>query len=308
MTEGATISSAPAESQGEVPGAATGTEQGNAQEQHIQEASPETSEGTQPEALAQGMDGEAKKSGRHAFYEKFTSKFAGRQFGDDNEILDAASEHFDEVEGKLTRSAESNKIVMDALEGEPVLAKIIMDVSKGASFAQALALHLNPDELVPIEGDPDYQGWNENRKARAKTLEERRTFEEELTTNSKASVDEIKAFVKENNMSDQEAADFLETVNQSLTDVYKGKITKDFLTKWKLVLSRDQDVQKAHQQGEIKGRNTNIEAVKAEQPKGDNLPKVLSTAAKDKPLEAEKPVNPIAQSIDDFNKRRSVFP
>jgi hypothetical protein len=305
MTEGAPSSSpsaAPAVAQ-----AAT-TEAPQVESPGISEAPEPTPDGDSPESLAQGLAGEAKKSGRHPFYEKFVSKFAGRQFGDDNEILDAANEHFDEVEGKLTRSAESNKIVMDALEGEPVLAKIIMDVSKGASFAEALALHLSPEELTPLEGDPDYQGWNENRKNRSKSLEERKAFEEELATNGKASTEVIRQFVAEEKMSDKEAADFLSEVNENLTDVYKGKISKEFLRKWKLVLSHDLDVTKAHQQGEIKGRNANIEAVKAEQPKGDALPKILSTAAKDKAPEPEKPQDPISQSIDAFNKRRSVFP
>jgi hypothetical protein len=181
------------------------------------------------------------------------------------------------------RNQEANKIIIDVLEEEPLLALILSEVSKGASLLEAIALHIDTDDLKLEEGMPDYDKWKKNTETRKQNRSERDAFMSELTSNREASVAEIKQFAEENELSEEEASDFLQTLNDILTDAYKGKLTKTVLNRLYKGSKYDKDINnastQAEEQGKIAGRNEKIEATMGGlDNSGDGLPDIAAMA------------------------------
>lgn len=184
-----------------------------------------------------------------------------------------------ELEAYKATNEESNQKIMDVLDAEPVLAKIIQDISVGATFREAIARHIDPEELTATEGDPDFEAWEKNRTARTDEMTKRKQFSDELSANQEMTKAEIQAFADENGMTQETAIEFLGKVDELLKNVYAGIIDRKTLNFLKKAIDADQMVAEAKEEGEIAGRNTKIKETIAPAKVGDGLPKI--TAAED---------------------------
>lgn len=172
---------------------------------------------------------------------------------------------------------EANQVIMDVLDAEPVLAKIIQDISMGATFREAIARHIDPEDLVAQQGDPDFEAWEKNRTARSEELGKRKEMDEKLAANKEMTMAEIRAFAEEHNMTPEAATDFLGQLDELFTNVYSGLIDRKTLNLLKKAIDADQMVAEAKQEGEIEGRNAKIKETIAPTKVGDGLPKVAAT-------------------------------
>ena len=172
---------------------------------------------------------------------------------------------------------KANQKIMDALDAEPVLAKIIQDISMGASFQAAIARHIDPEDIVAQEGDPDYNAWEENRKARSEEMGKRKEFADRLAANQEMTKAEIKAFAEENGMSNEQAIEFLGQVDELFKNIYDGLIDRKTLALLKKAVDADQMVAEAREEGQIEGRNAKIKETIAPTKVGDGLPKIATS-------------------------------
>ena len=186
---------------------------------------------------------------------------------------------------------------MDVLDAEPVLAKIIQDISMGATFREAIARHIDPEELTATEGDPDFEAWEKNRTARTDEMAKRNQFGEELAANQEMTKSEIREFAAENSMSQEQAIEFLGKIDEMLSGLYAGRIDRKTLAFLKKAVDADQMVADAKEEGEIAGRNTKIKETIAPAKVGDGLPKIA--ASEDNPT----PEPPKKQSYIDRIKK-----
>lgn len=172
---------------------------------------------------------------------------------------------------------QANQVIMDVLDAEPVLAKIIQDISMGATFREAIARHIDPEDLVAQEGDPDFEAWEKNRAARGEELGKRKEMDEKLSANQEMTKAEIKAFAEEHNMTPEAAIEFLGKVDELFSNVYAGLIDRKALNLLKKAIDADQMVAEAKEEGIIEGRNTKIKETVVPQKVGDGLPKLSGT-------------------------------
>lgn len=186
-----------------------------------------------------------------------------------------------ELEAYKAANEESNQKIMDVLDAEPVLAKIIQDISMGATFREAIARHIDPEELIAMEGDPDFESWEKNRTSRTEEMIKRKQFSDELAANQEMTKAEIREFATENNMSQEQAVEFLGKIDEMLSGLYAGKIDRKTLAFLKKAVDADQMVADAKEEGEIAGRNAKIKETIAPAKVGDGLPKI--TASEDNP-------------------------
>jgi len=182
---------------------------------------------------------------------------------------------------------------------------VVRDCINGATFREALARHLDPADLVAIEGDPDYAGWAKNKAEFEDKSAKRKQLEDERSKNIGLSEQAVTAFVEKKGMDEAQAEEFFQKFDSMLEDINNGKITEDHLEAIMKAFSYDGDVVAATEQGKIAGRNEKIVATKQAAPAvGDGLPRPNRSA------QEPEVVKPAPNYMDDMvakTKKRDVF-
>lgn len=229
--------------------------------------------------------------------------YADREFANDDELNAAAEEMIDELSNYQKAGKEANAKLIEVFEAEPEVAAFMADVMKGASIPVALARNFDLENITPAEGEPDYGEWEAAAQERRKAAEGRAKLQEELTSNKVESSKAFEAFEKEKGLSESEADDFLDKIEAYLGDIYKGRVTKEFLDAMYKATDYESALSKARTEAELKARNSKVEAEKKNyaKPKGDGLPQVQSTGGQiDKPAK-KKPR--FLQALDEIEER-----
>ncbi len=282
-------------------GEGTGQSQsGQAQSQATQAAETtakaEAAEGSEP-IKAEGETKETKETAEvketkevtpekkpYRWAERLAKEFPDRKYESDDDYDKAMDEHLDNLEGYRERGKVANQKLISIFQSEPAVGSFMRDVMDGSSVRAALARHFDPSELVPQEGDDDHEAWLKNKTDREERMTKKQKRDADYEANTKATNQAIEEFVTENKWDDAAAGDFLGYVDQVISDIMGGKLTKDTLMMFKRARDYAADMQRAADEAKIAGRNEKIVAEReAEEPKGDGLPKLSSTTPKPEP-------------------------
>lgn len=241
---------------------------------------------------------------KHRYADRLSKAYPDRKFESDDDYDAAMDEHLNGLEGYKERGSALNKKLLAIFEADPKIGNVVQDMINGATFREALARHISPEDLTAIEGDPDYEGWNKNRTAREEQAAKRRQFEEEYAGNLEMSSQAVKEFADENGMTEEAAETFLGKIDEMLAAINSGKITKETLMAMKKAFDYDNAVGEAKQTGEIAGRNQAIVASKETAPAGDGLPKISNSSELPK---TEQKKDEWIDGVAGQAKRRQVF-
>lgn len=281
------------------------------EEEIREELSPEEVEEATPEATEEPQETEEKEEEapketeetpiepEDQFFDNAKKFFPDAK--DEKQLKASVIERLSDLELYYHDNQEANKKVMEVLEDQPEIGEIIRDMAKGATFSEALARHIDVEGLQPAEGDPDFEVWDQARKERKKRQKAAKEFEVTLSKNRQSSVKNIETFREEKKLSEDDMGKFTLALQKTLEGVMDGHITQDFLNLMYKALNFEVAVTEAQKQGEVKGRNEKITAMKDTPKKGDGLPHVASQGT------PEKKVNPIAAGIVGFQKQRDRF-
>lgn len=269
------------------------------------EAATEAAVDSQKPNTEEIVDKKEEISPRDRFRNRFKETHPDLDPNDEDAFYDAADKHLSELTDYKTKNTAINKTLLDVFNSNPELAEVVKDMTKGASFAEAIARNVDIDELKPAEGDPDEEKWKkalEERMAKKKAAED---YQKSIDVNSELSKKDFKEFVKENNLNAEQGAKIISKIDELVSDAIKGRITKNTLSSFYRAMNADNEVAQAAKVAEIKGRNANIEAKKtATKPKGDGLPKISSTTVEKEPKPKEK-LDPFSEAIKyQLNKKR----
>lgn len=197
----------------------------------------------------------------------------------------------------------ANQRVMQVLTGAPQLMEIIKELDSGASFVEALALHVDLDDIIPQEGEPDREAFKKAKEKRIKQAKEiqdlRNTIENNLATSTKT----LEKFRTEKKMSEEEVSNFTTAAHQVIKDVQDGLITDQFLDFMFKGLKWEAALEESRKQGEIKGKNKNIKAQKVKS--GDNLPGLPNITSQGQPENSRK--DPLAVELVKYQSNRQRF-
>lgn len=207
-------------------------------------------------------------------------KYKDEQFDDDDKVDRKAFRHIKELESYQNRNKDANQKIVTLFSAHPELVGTLRDMDEGADFSEALALNLSPEQrkelreqILSDDYKPQKETWQQKKVERDKMFQERQKWTDSYTENRKISSDNLKTFATENKI-DQAGLENLAKFSDSvLTDVYNGKVSKQFLTAMFKAMNADSEISKAAQIAEVKGRNSAAaeKAAKLE-PQGDGLP------------------------------------
>jgi len=259
-------------------------------------------EGEKTEGKEEKKDEAKEEKPVHKHHDRLSKAFPDRPFENDNDYDTALEEYLSDLESYKDRGVTANQKLINLFEASPEVAEVVRDMIAGATLREALARHISPEDLSPVEGDPDYEGWEKNKNDRVKKAEDRRKFEQEYSENLEFSSQAIKEFAKENDMTEEAASDFLGKFDNILADIYRGKIGKETLALIKRAMDYDSAVEKAKEDGKIVGRNEKIVVKKKEDKKeGDGLPKVTGSTLEDQEKEGK---HFLEDMLDRINERK----
>jgi hypothetical protein len=246
---------------------------------------------------------EPKGDVKEKFFERVKKSFPGQEFTSEEEMMEATMSHLNDLEIYVQENDEANEKVVAVLKEQPEIGEIIRDMSKGATFEEALARHVDIEALKPAEGDPDFEKWEQARKDRKSRIKAAKEFQLMLHQNRVSSAKNVEKFRTEKQLSEPEMNEFAGTLQKTLSDIMDGHYTVDFLNMMYKALKYDEAVEENRRQGEIKGKNAKIEELKGKKDdKGDGIPHVASQGQPDPPKG-----NPVAKGIVDYVRKNQRF-
>lgn len=182
---------------------------------------------------------------------------------------------------RAVKQFDALRELAELFNSEPDLAQAIVDFRNGEDFWVALAKYVDMDAIKPIEGEPNFSKWEENKKARMEKLtasEEKLKRIEENKGKTRAA---IEAFMSENGISYEEFNPIMDMTIKLISAVGEGEITKELLTVVYKYMNLDDELKNAEMIGEQKGKNTKItDLMDKEQGelKGDGIPDLKGSA------------------------------
>lgn len=212
---------------------------------------------------------------RERALESLKKKYPDKEFAEDEDLTPSLVDYMGELEEYKTKNSEINKKLYDVMDAEPELVAVIKDLVAGATLREALARHIDPQDLQPAEGDPDYEGWNRNKEERTAKLESNKKFSEEMQANTDYSIQQAEEFAAEQGMSEEETNAFLDNVDETLKPILNGRIDKVFLNNMMKLTNYETKLAEQRQLGEASVKNQKVIAEK-ETVKGDGLPVIDS--------------------------------
>lgn len=195
-------------------------------------------------------------------------------FGDSFDINDTVYQ--EALLAFVSKNKEQNQILADALQRDPRLAQMMLDVIEGKRNAHsALARYFGNSMGILDEDTPEFEevlkADEERREELMRAANERKLYEDNLEA-SRSVIDE---FCRERGY---DPADFMNRVWEELVmPILSGNYSYEVCTALNNALNYEQDVENAFAAGDIKGRNTNIQRLREDL--GDGMPKGLSSAA-----------------------------
>ena len=277
------------------------SEGGEEQTEETQDTGHEPQEEPEePEEPEEEPEENAKEAKDAAYTDIAKELFPDREFGDDNERIEAIKEHIDDLAEYKTKASEREGKFMELFNDNPDLIDLLHLVGLGADIEEAMPF-ITGDSDIDI--DDAKLEWQKKAAEKAKARKEQQGKVQEINKNLKASFSEVETYAKANNWDDKQTANFLTEIDKLMGDVASGRISKDIITKLHKALIHDDAVKEAAETAEVRGRNEAITDIKTKgkTKQGDGLPhpKSASTEA-DESFDESSPEAVISRGIKHF--------
>lgn len=170
---------------------------------------------------------------------------------------------------------EMNDRLVQALSNEPRLAQVFAEVVNGDKGAHSLVRHFGKEFLSAEEGTPEYEAAmaadKEYQEGKAQIMNAQLAFDEKAN----AWFDAFRAYCEKMNLN----ADvyLVRAEDEFILPLYEFAVSDEIFARIVKALDYDKDVEDAFDAGETKGRNTNINEMRARPT--DGMPKGLNSQA-----------------------------
>lgn len=205
--------------------------------------------------------------------------FPDKDFSDAEELQGTIEQLVGDSQA-LKAEREANAKVYDLFENSEELVQVARHMDSGKSFLEALALTVDFNDTMGELKEEDPEEYKKVLKAQAlreaeleRRQAEQKAMEKEFRDNEEASQQNISSFQQEKGMDDKTKDEFLGKINDHFSNIVRGNITPEFLEMMYKALNYEVDMEKAQEEGKIRGRNEKINAKKRERV-GDGLPQI----------------------------------
>jgi hypothetical protein len=259
------------------------------------------------EVKDQTIENQNPTSKKDAFMQRFSEKYPDLKPDDEESLYGKISEDYD----RFDKSDQAQKQLGDLLASDPRSAEFLMIMRKGG----------NPVEfLIEQYGDDFREALNDEGKAKEladafSKYTEKQTQNRELQSkaegNMQKMINDLDAAQKEGNFTDEDATsayEYLYGDGGLLDRIITNEITKeDWLMLMKaskydnMMKENEAKIAEAKTEGEIAGRNANIDDKKKKRTKVEGMPTTLASAGGS--TNEGKPKNATLAALDKIQKK-----
>lgn len=250
--------------------------------------------------MAELTDNQVEKSKRDMLLERMAGKYPDRDFSDDNELYSAALDDFGQYDEELGRRQKVDEDLGNMFSNNPQFAGMFLSAIESKNPVVALIEAYGEDFRTYLDDPANAEQLAEANQAYMDRIGKEKDLEATYNANIEASLavaDELEKSGKYN------AAQIDEAFKLIFDDAQKammGEITAEMLEDKLKGLNYDADVAEAAQIGEVKGKNTKIEAKKKSLK--DELPMLEGKSAP-----ASRPVNKTIRSLDNVANKGDIW-
>lgn len=202
---------------------------------------------------------------------RMRKKYPDKKFEDDEEIYGAISDDYDNYEQELGGFKEREKVLSDMFAADPRSAQFLTDMRKGNS-PWASYIRLFGPELKESLDDPEtLRQIAEAETEYVERVAKSRKLDEEYERNMETTLETLRQFQQEHNMSDEEINQVVALLLGIIRDGVMGKFVPETLEMAVKALNHDEDVALASEEGEIAGRNAKITEKLRRRNQGDGV-------------------------------------
>lgn len=218
------------------------------------------------------------KSRREQFGERLKKKYPDREYADDEALFGQINDDYDNYDAELGKYKDREKRLTDLFANDPKSAQFITDMAKGNDPWIALIERIGIDGITDLINDPEKQ--KEYSAANAKYVEKiakDKELKAEFDKNIGPSMDLMEKIQKERGISDETMDAAGDLIMRIANEAMVGKLTEETINMALQAVTHDADVTNARSEGEVAGRNANIEAKLRKPNKGDGTPNLAGS-------------------------------
>lgn len=219
---------------------------------------------------------------RERYMNRLSQRFPDRQFkGQDGQdvqdvIDDSLDEMLSEYETGRDEYRNNSKRLNDLFRGNPKIGGLFMKWAAGGDILESLIEEFGDEFLDALSSEEGKQKYLDAQKAWLDKVNRTKEADEEARINFEKSVETLRAFQQEHNLSDDEAIAVFDKVQKIGTDMVQGIYTSDSFLLVLNAINHDSDVAAARAEGEVAGKNTRIRERMHSGDSMGNLPPSLS--------------------------------
>lgn len=204
-------------------------------------------------------DNQQVMSARDKALERMRTRYPDKEFADDEALFGQISDDYDEYDNQLSTYKEREGKFMDMFTRDPRSAHFITAWRDGEDPVVGLVRQFGTDIKEAID-DPARQ---EEIAAANKEFVDRVAAEKELEETYQANIAEslrqLEQYQSANGLSDDEVDKIMSYLVGIIGDGIMGKFTSETIDMARKALNHDADVSVAQQEGEVRGKNAQIE-------------------------------------------------
>lgn len=206
------------------------------------------------------------------------AKFPDKTYENEEEYEEDLANTLEQTEKELQAYKDADARLEDILDLNPELALVIADMHKGMPFMTALAHNVDLEEIMPIEGEPDYEEFAKNKEERKAKKAADKEREDLLRTNAEKSAEEILDYLDKKGWTEEQKGNFNKWFNDLVARLSENRLGKDEMDIFVKGYEYDEAVARAEENGKVAGRNEKIETKRKVQENVDELPEGGTTS------------------------------
>lgn len=199
---------------------------------------------------------------------------------------------------------DERSTLSDLLGNDPRAAAFLTDWHDNGDPAVALIRAYGKDQLLGAINDPErLEEIAAANQAFVERLADNRHLEEEYEDNLKESLRQIDEHQQQTGATDDEVDQLLNLLQQITTDNIRGIISPDTIALLVKALHYDNDLLRATREGELHGRNTNIEETLQE----ECAPQVMPVPQGAASMRQQLPYQHLIDRLQRFNHEEDIW-
>lgn len=209
------------------------------------------------------------RSRRDQHIERLRKKYPNKKFEDDEEIFGTISDDYDQYDQEIGGYRDREKTLSDMFAADERSAQFLNDWRNGQDPVVGLVRNFGL-EIKDVLDDPAMQEKiAEANKEYVERLAKSKKLDEEYEQNMEVSLETLRRFQSERNLSDEEVDTTVDFLLGIIRDGVMGKFSNETLDMALKAINHDTDVATAAEEGEVAGRNSKVVERLRKSNKGD---------------------------------------